>query len=106
MKKDKGYSSSVVVDDDDDAETMICIKMEGLERSKVKREGRGGEKRLFGVADPRGYLKGRDNFLLDFIKNTIWVDKEEEEEEAADDDVKGHDSDKYLNEVERTNAFK
>ena len=30
------------------------------------------------MADPRGDVKDGDNFLLDFIKNKRWVDKEEE----------------------------
>ena len=58
------------------------------------------------MADPRGDVKDGDNFLLDFIKNKRWGDKEEDEEEAADDVTKGHDSDESLNEVERTDAFK
>ena len=93
-----------VVDDYDDVEKMIHTEMEDLEQAKVKMEGEGGEKSLFGVADTRGDLKDGDNFLLGFIKNKRWVDKEEEEE-AADNDAKGHDSDESLNEVERTNAF-
>ena len=64
----------------------------------------GGEKRLFAVLYPRGYVKDGDNFLLDYLKNKRWVDKEEEEE-AADNNVKGHDLDESLNEVERTDAF-
>ena len=89
-----------VVDDYDDVEKMIHTEMEDLEQAKVKMEGEGGEKSLFGVADTRGDLKDGDNFLLGFIKNKRWVDKEEEEE-AADDNTKGHDSDEYLNKVER-----
>ena len=49
-------------------------------------------------------MKDGDNFLLDFIKNKRWVDKEEEEE-AADDNTKGHNLDKSLDKVERTDAF-
>ena len=45
------------------------------------------------MADPRGDVKDGDNFLLDFIKNKRWVNKEEEEE-TADDDKKGHNSEK------------
>ena len=48
------------------------------------------------MSDPRGDVK---------VKNKRWVDKEEEEK-AADNDTKGHDLDEYLNEVERTDAFK
>ena len=51
-------------------------------------------------------MKDGDNFLLDFIKNKIWGDKEEDEEEAADDGRKGHDSEEFLNEVDLTDAFK
>ena len=58
------------------------------------------------MADPSGYVKDGDNFLLNFIKNKRWRDKEEDEEEASDDDKKGHDSEESLNEVERTDAFK
>ena len=93
MKKGKGSSESGVVDNDDNAETMVCIKMEDIERAKVEREGEGeeegGEKRMFGVEDPRGDVKDGDNFLLDFIKNKRWVDKYEEEE-ATDDNKKGN----------------
>ena len=56
------------------------------------------------MAGPRGDVKDGDNFLLGFIRNKRWVDKEEVEE-AADDDTKGHDSDEYLNKVERTDDF-
>ena len=41
MKKGKGSSALGVVNDDDDAETMIFIEMEDLERAKVEREGGG-----------------------------------------------------------------
>ena len=41
---------------------------------------------MFGVTDHRGDVKDGDNFLLDFIKNKIWVDREEEE--AANDNKK------------------
>ena len=64
----------------------------------------GGEKRLFAVLYPRGYVKDGDNFLLDYLKNKRWVDKEEEEE-AADDDTKGYDLEESLNKVDRTEAF-
>ena len=57
------------------------------------------------AADPRGGVKNGDNFLLGFIKNNIWVDKEYEEE-AADDNTKGHKPDKYQNKVESTNPYK
>ena len=58
------------------------------------------------MADLSGYVKDGDNFLLNFIKNKRWGDKEEDEEKASDDDKKGHDSEESLNEVERTDAFK
>ena len=64
-----------VVDDYDDVEKMIHTEMEDLEQAKVKMEGEGGEKSLFGVADTRGDLKDGDNFLLGFIKNKRWGDK-------------------------------
>ena len=50
-------------------------------------------------------VKDVDNLLLDFKKNKIWADKEEEEE-AGDKDVKGHNLDESLNELESTYAFK
>ena len=105
VKNGKGFSAQGVVNDDENADTVVCIEMENLEQAKVEREGERGEKRLFGVADPMGNLKDGDNFLLDFINNKRWVDKEEEEE-AAENDAKGHDSDEYLNEVDHTDAFK
>ena len=49
-------------------------------------------------------VKYGDNFLLGFIRNKRWVDKEEVEE-AADDDTKGQDLDEFMNKVERTDAF-
>ena len=89
VKKGMGSSASGVVEDDDDAKTMILIKMEDIERAKVKREG-GGDKRMFSLEYPREDVKDGDNFLLNFIKNKRWVDKEEKDE-AADNDTKGHD---------------
>ena len=47
VNKGKGYSASGVVVDDDNAETMISIEMEDLERAKVERgggRGRGGRR--------------------------------------------------------------
>ena len=48
--------------------------------------------------DTRGGGEGRDNLLLNFIKNKIWG-------EAADNDKKGHNSEESLNKVESTDAF-
>ena len=58
------------------------------------------------MADPREDAKDGDNFLLDFIKNKRWGDKEEDEEKASDEGTKVYNSDESLNEVERTDAFK
>ena len=79
-----------VVGNYDDTETIIRTDMEDLERSKVNRdgEGKGGEKGLSGMSDPRRNVKNGDNFLLNFIKNKRWVDREAEEE-AADDNTQG-----------------
>ena len=79
------------------------------------------------VSDPRGEVGDGDKFLLDFIKNKRWVDKdlhgsdedsdEDDNEERGiyrsnmnngdddDDDEDGRDSDASLDELEQMDAF-
>ena len=79
------------------------------------------------VSDPRGEVGDGDKFLLDFIKNKRWVDKDlhdsdddsddDGNEERGiyrskmnngdddDDDEDGHDSDASLDELEQMDAF-
>lgn len=71
------------------------------------------------VSDPRGEVGDGDKFLLDFIKNKRWVDKDLHENDSDDDeneergiyrskikdDDDGHDSEASLDELEQMDAF-
>lgn len=68
------------------------------------------------LVDPKGEVEDGENFLLDFIKNKRWIDRDDSDSDSdsqgqtptdhrMDDDADGHDSDSSLQELDRTDAF-
>lgn len=91
-------------------------KMMESEISELEKLGTGDAT----VSDPRGEVGDGDKFLLDFIKNKRWVDKDLQESDSdgddneergiyrsrtKDDEGDGHDSDASLDELEQMDAF-
>jgi len=61
------------------------------------------------IKDPRGEIADGDNFLLDFIKNKKWVDRDAYQSnnlnENNDDDEASNDSDESLKDLDRMDEF-
>ena len=125
-KDDSDDNDDNSVDSDDDGDNWMvkkavskadadrAQKMVESEISELEKLGTGDAT----VSDPRGEVGDGDKFLLDFIKNKRWVDKDLHESDSDDDgdeergiyrskikDDDGHDSDASLDELEQMDAF-
>jgi protein KRI1 len=85
---------------DDETDKLIQQELEALE--KTTSDGT--------LKDPRGEVEDGEKFLLDFIKNKKWIDKEQESSSDDEDERKRatgiHDSDDdSIEEVDRADDF-
>ena len=102
--------------DADEAQKLVAEEIAELEQIK---DSDASDKQS--ISDPRGEVGDGDKFLLDFIKNRRWVDKDLNDSDSDSDDDKdrgvyrskiiaraeddGHDSDASLDELEQMDAF-
>jgi len=87
--------------DNDQADKLIQQELEALEKTTSDAT----------LMDPRGEVEDGDKFLLDFIKNKKWIDKDDDESSSDEDDNhkqaaggQGSDEDS-MEELERADDF-
>lgn len=84
---------------DNEAEQLFQQELEALEKTTTTST----------LKDPRGEVEDGDKFLLDFIKNKKWMDKDKDdssssEEEEKDEQADGSDEDS-MEELDRADDF-
>jgi protein KRI1 len=99
-------------ENDDEDDWMVLKKREkrdDVERDKlIEQELQALEQTTSSLKDPRGEVEDGDRFLLDFIKNKKWIDKNDQSSSDEDEGEKKEvivDDDDSMDELEKADDF-